>query len=586
MNRSGTGVRRQVPTLDARPDGRFAALEGMSIVVMIVPALVAATTIVAVIAWLAGGYRAEMLLAAVGAGGVVVVTATLLLRAQLREQRAAERALQNAATRISRIVESAMDPIITVDEEQRITGFNAAAERVFRWPRNAALGRPLDELLPERFRRGLREEVVRFGRTGIATCRLGGQATFTALRADGEEFPVEGSIARHEDDGRTLFTIILRDVTERVRGEALRARSESRLRGIVDSAMDAIITVDEGQRVVLFNAAAEAMFGCPRREAMGAPLASFIPERFRAAHAGHVERFGRDGTASRRMGGLRVVTGLRRSGEEFPIDAAISQLSEDGGRFHTVILRDVSERVRAEDALRRSQEELRERGSTAQQALEQEKARFARELHDELAQSLAMLQMDIAWCSERGTVDREALAKRLERMRALVDTTIKATRRIAGDLRPLMLDDLGFVPALEWLVENFTRRNDVACDFSVSNPGLDLPDAHATAVFRIVQESLSNVAKHARATRVEVAVDRADSMLAVIVCDDGQGFSQQDSHKSNSYGLLGLRERVSLLGGDLAVSSAPGEGTRIEARLPLASTARPPARAVCDRGSG
>ena len=140
------------------------------------------------------------------------------------------------------------------------------------------------------------------------------------------------------------------------------------MRGILDSAMDAIITVDAAQHVVLFNAAAEAMFGCPRQEALGAPLAWFIPERFRGVHAEHVRHFGETGTASRRMGALRIVTGLRRNGEEFPIDASISQLDESGGKFYTVILRDVSERVRIEEALRRSKEELRELGAAAHDA--------------------------------------------------------------------------------------------------------------------------------------------------------------------------------------------------------------------------
>ena len=147
---------------------------------------------------------------------------------------------------------------------------------------------------------------------------MGAQTVLMALRANGEEFPIEASISQHTEDGRKFFTVILRDVTERVRAEELLARSEARLRGILDSAMDAIITIDEKQHIVLFNAAAEAMFGCPREEAIGAPLAWFIPERLRDAHADHVRRFGEAGTASRRMGAVRVVTGLRRNGEEFP----------------------------------------------------------------------------------------------------------------------------------------------------------------------------------------------------------------------------------------------------------------------------
>jgi PAS domain S-box-containing protein len=123
---------------------------------------------------------------------------------------------------------------------------------------------------------------------------MGGQTVLTGLRANGEEFPIEASISHHTDEGRKRFTVILRDISERVDAETLLARSEARLRGILDSAMDAIITVDHTQHIVLFNAAAEAMFGCPRDEALGAPLVWFIPERFRGVHAEHVPAFRRD----------------------------------------------------------------------------------------------------------------------------------------------------------------------------------------------------------------------------------------------------------------------------------------------------
>ena len=356
---------------------------------------------------------------------------------------------------------------------------------------------------------------------------------------------------------------------------ALLARSEARLRGILDSAMDAIITVDDAQHILLFNAAAEAMFGCTRAKALGAPLASFIPDRFRSAHAEHMRRFGETGVVSRRMGGLRIVTGQRRNGEEFPIDASISQLDESGGKFYTVILRDVSERVRVEEALRRSREELRELGAAAHAAREEEKSRIARELHDELAQSLTALQMDVAWCKGRVPDGQPATVARLARMEKLLDETVAATRRIAADLRPLLLDDLGLVPAVEWLVESFTQRNGIPCELAVGCAELDLPGAHATAVFRIVQESLANVAKHARASRVNVSIQRNGSELTLSMRDNGAGFSPQDPRKPNSFGLLGLRERASLLGGEVTITSASGQGTHVEVRLPLA----PPASA-------
>jgi signal transduction histidine kinase len=156
-------------------------------------------------------------------------------------------------------------------------------------------------------------------------------------------------------------------------------------------------------------------------------------------------------------------------------------------------------------------------------------------------------------------------------METLLDTTVTATRRIAADLRPLMLDDLGLLPAVEWLVENFTQRTGVPCELAVSTSDLRLNNANSTAVFRIIQESLANVAKHARASRAEVSIEQNGSGVTINVRDDGLGFSPQDPRKPNSFGLVGLRERAYLLGGEVAFISAPGRGTNIEVRLPVLS---------------
>ncbi len=149
------------------------------------------------------------------------------------------------------------------------------------------------------------------------------------------------------------------------------------------------------------------------------------------------------------------------------------------------------------------------------------------------------------------------------------------TRRIAGGLRPLMLDDLGLVPAVDWLVEGFTQRNGIPCDLVVDGNDLKLPNAQATAVFRIIQESLVNVGKHAHATQVKVSLERNGAGLIVGIVDDGVGFSPQDPRKPNSFGLLGLRERALLLGGEIAITSAPGQGTNVVVRLPLSTQGLP-----------
>ncbi|HEX4598917.1 MAG TPA: PAS domain S-box protein [Burkholderiaceae bacterium] len=514
-------------------------------------------------------------------GGVLPAILTILVPAGLavgwllvrqdQARQATQQTLQSVQARVSGIAESAMDPIISVDGNQRVVLFNAAAERAFRWPRAAVLGQPLDMLLPPRFHAVHRAHLAQFSDTGVTSRRMGGLNALTGVRASGEEFPIEASISQHVEEGRKVLTVILRDITERVRSEAMLARSQARLRGILDSAMDAIITVDDQQKIVFFNAAAEKMFGCLQDEAIGGALAWFIPDRFRSEHAAHVAQFGATGISSRRMGGSRVVVGLRRSGEEFPIDASISQLNDGEAKYYTVILRDVSERVRAHEALAQSREELREMASAASSAREQEQTRIARELHDEVAQAMSALKMDIKIIRGASSPADAAFAKRLDRMESQIDTTIAAMRRIAADLRPLALDDLGLIPAIEALVHDFERRTGVRCELALGDPDVALPAPHATAVFRIVQESLTNVVKHAKASTVEVVLAADDHAITVTVRDDGVGFSTSDPRKPQSYGLLGVRERAYLLGGETRILSAPGSGTEIEVRMPISA---------------
>lgn len=346
--------------------------------------------------------------------------------------------------------------------------------------------------------------------------------------------------------------------------------SQARLDAIVDSAMDPIITVDEAQGIVLFNRAAEQVFRCARAEALGAPLERFIPQRFRAAHRGHVGHFGRTGVTSRRMSEATTLWALRADGEEFPIEASISQAGAPGSRYYTVILRDITLRKRSEDTLLRQQRELRELSARVVEAREEEKTRIARELHDELGQLLTALKMDLAWLRERLPAGGVELAAKAQGMGQLLDQTVASTRRISADLRPLMLDDLGLADAAAWLVSDFASRSGVQCDIEVSGDGAfaELEGTVATAVYRALQESLTNIAKHARARHAWVVLRAADGQVYFEVEDDGQGIADGDADKERSLGLKGMRERVAYFGGTLEIARAPRGGTRVRAQVP------------------
>jgi len=523
------------------------------------------------------GTDAPWLLGSVILADMLVIGAGVLVAA--REVLVAEGRSEASEARLAAIVDSAMDAIITVDESQKVVLFNRAAEVAFGCGRSEAIGASLDRFIPERFRAAHRGHVEHFGRTGVTSRKMGDVATLWALRADGGEFPIEASISQAAEGDRRLFTVILRDITRRKQAEADSERvqrtldaTQARLAAIVDSAMDAVITVDEAQKIVLFNRAAEQVFGVRRDQVIGSPLERFLPARFRGAHHGHVEAFGRTGVTSRRMGDVTTLWALRAHGEneqEFPIEASISQAVEGGKRYFTVILRDITLRKQAGDELRRQQQELRELSARVLEAREDEKAHIARELHDELGQLLTALKMDLRWLRER-LPDAELGAK-ADDMGELLDKTVASTRRISADLRPLMLDDLGLADAAHWLVEDFAKRSGVSCEIRI--PGEadfgSLSKGVSTAVYRALQESLTNIGRHAGARSAWVMLALEDGELLVEVEDDGRGIAPGDLAKVRSLGLKGMRERVAYLGGSLEIGRAPRGGTRLRLRVPL-----------------
>lgn len=361
-----------------------------------------------------------------------------------------------------------------------------------------------------------------------------------------------------------------------------RALSEARLRGIFESAVDAIITADEHQIIVQANPAAATMLRCSLNELIGSPLRRFVPERFREQHERDVRDFGADAVGARHMGPQRDVMAQSADGEEFPIEASISHLSVEGRPLYTVILRDITARRHAEyeqragnARLAASRAELRRLVAALDSAQESERGRIARELHDDLQQTLAAIRMDAAAARDKLAPDPAAASALLAGVDALASAAIVSTRRIVNDLQPRMLEDLGLVAALEALVRQFSQRSGIACQLEarddLNHAALDSASTQA-ALYRVVQEALNNVLKHARASAVQIRLEgTADGDLALRVSDNGQGMQSCDRDKPQSFGLLGMQERVRALGGVLHIDSEPGAGTVIEVRVPVAA---------------
>jgi len=223
-------------------------------------------------------------------------------------------------------------------------------------------------------------------------------------------------------------------------------------------------------------------------------------------------------------------------------------------------------------ALEQSKDELKEFAIVGVNAREQERTRLARELHDEFNQALVLLRLELSRLEKSNNAgDTTAALQKGDRMRAIIDHTLNASHRMAGDLRPLLLDDLGFAPAAQSLVETFARDHGIDCELEMDPPEFDLLEPYSIAVFRVMQESLANIARHANAKRVDVLLSLRDDEIRLSVRDDGCGFDLSKPRKPNSFGLVGLRERIHIVSGRVEISSAPGQGTLIDVSIPIAS---------------
>ncbi|MEA3121413.1 MAG: hypothetical protein QOH33_968, partial [Paraburkholderia sp.] len=440
-------------------------------------------------------------------------------------------------------------------------------------------GAPADLPLPTPYLQ--RSDTLRFGGRTFALNYSTSDRALTAL-ADfgGSAFLAPGCLAALLAGACAYLFVRRRGETLVEAGTArwLSTLNEARMMAIVRSSSEAIITIDEAQRIVIFNPMAERIFRCSAMDAIGDSLERFIPQRYRAGHKKHVEQFGATGVSERQMGRQRVLAGLRADGEEFPVEASISQIADvDGQRkFYTVMLRDVTERVKAENELMASREALRKLSANLQDVRENEKTRIARELHDDLGQQLTALKMDLSSIQQMldgSPAATPSILAQLQGMRRLIDTTVGSVRRIAADLRPVMLDDLGLLPAIEWLINDFTVRYGIGVERRIEPGTLEFSRDGATALFRIMQEGLTNVVRHAQASHVTILLAIEGEQCLLRISDDGRGATPDEieGRGEKSFGLLGIRERAHILGGSISIDTAAQRGFILTVMLPLAA---------------
>lgn len=361
--------------------------------------------------------------------------------------------------------------------------------------------------------------------------------------------------------------------------------SEMRTRAIVESALDAVVTIDEGGAITGWNSQAKSIFGYDEHEVRGKLLSeTIVPPRYREAHINGLRKFlssGEGTILNRRV----ELSALHKDGREFPIELSVTAMTIEDRKVFSAFLRDISKRKQAETALTEAFERLRALTRQLTEAEEFERRRIARELHDEFGQVLTGLKFDVAWLSKKlsrmnGFAEAAAMKSKAAAMSDSVDGLIQSVRATAAALRPGVLDDLGLVAAIEWLVGSFCERTGLPCELTIDPVIREkvIVSELATTVFRSAQELLTNVMRHAHASTVSVRLTARDGQLNLTIHDDGRGIQPQEWEKGRSLGLRGLHERVKLMGGTVTVVGASGSGTEVSLSLPMKNDLEPSAK--------
>lgn len=352
--------------------------------------------------------------------------------------------------------------------------------------------------------------------------------------------------------------VFIRDITEKKIAELALQANELRYRTFVEEAADAIMVYSPTEkRYVEVNKKAVELLGYSVEELLTKKPADLIfeddkkpvpYEKLERGEAINIER------VLKRKDGKSVI--VETSAKKLP----------DGN--YLAFIRDVTARKHAEEEMRRLNEELRVLTGHLNKVREDERTHIAREIHDELGQQLTVMKMDASWINKKlGPVDK-VVQNKMDELLMMIDHTVKSIRRISSELRPSLLDDLGLIAAMEWHLDEFERRSGISKEFHQVNPIITMPDNIQINLFRIFQESLTNVARHSEATHVIVRIEQKNNQVILTIRDNGKGFDK-DNSKKKTLGILGMKERTLMIGGEYNITGVAGAGTTVSVVIPV-----------------
>ena len=344
-----------------------------------------------------------------------------------------------------------------------------------------------------------------------------------------------------------------------------------RYRDLFEFSPDGYIITNLAAVIEEANAIAVKMFNVRRQLLVGKPLIVFVEKNSCAAVIRRIQQMSHRRSAS----AVKWQAEIKPRGKEVFVASITSSVIQDASGRRTgfrMAFRDVTDARKREQELRDSREQLRALAARLQEIREEERNRLARDLHDEFGAALTALKLDLAWLKGHIAWAVPEVHQRIDAMSKLIDITTQSVNRTATMLRPRLLDHFGLMAAIEWQAHDFQDRSGIECHLQAEE--VELLGDRATALFRIFQESLTNVARHAEATKVEISLSRQNGCILLEIHDDGRGVTKEKISSSTSLGLLGMRERAYAFGGDVKIESDNGQGTRVRVQIPISHEKR------------
>ena len=473
----------------------------------------------------------------------------------ISERVKSQQELAQSEERYRTIIEQASDGIFISDLSGKYLDVNTNGVRLSGYTKDELLNLSVYDLIPVE---DIDKNPVKFQEILTGNVAINERVL---RRKDGSQREIEVS-AKLLADGRYLG--IVRDITTRKRAQEALRLSEEKYRLLFNQNPMPMFMVElPGRKFVDVNIAAIDFYGYNKEEFLRMTSNDIRPDY--AAY--ELQNF--DFTNETGVHNAGIWDHKKNDGTIVRVNIIAHNILYEGKDVRLVLANDVTEKVKAEEELIKSHEALRQLATHLEKVRETERTLIAREIHDELGQQLTGLKMDISWLNRRLKNQDAEVQQKITETILLIDTTVKTVRRIATELRPSILDDLGLLAAMEWQSEEFEKRFEIACIFGSNVTDVKINPDQATGVFRIYQESLTNVLRHAEATEVIVNLQIKDQTLVLTIRDNGKGFIAKEIENKKTLGLLGMKERTTLMGGTYEISSQPGEGVSVVIVVPL-----------------